>query len=170
MSINNFKLSKTGIDLIKEFEGEKLEVYKDLTGKLTVGIGHLVTHRDKLKLGQAITKAQSEAFFKADVEEFERAVNGSVKVALTQNEFDAVVSLAYNVGANALRASKSFRFYLNRGRKAEFADAMLTFNKAMVRGRLTPVAGLTRRRLAERKLFLQKPVKVIKKTEEPKGE
>lgn len=165
-NINNYRISKAGIDLIREFEGEVLQVYKCPAGHPTVGIGHLVTKRDNLKMGDKITKEQSEAFFKADIEHFENAINQSVKVPITQNEFDAIVSLAYNVGANGLRASKSFRFYLNRDRKREFADAMLSFNKAMVRGRLTPLAGLTRRRMAERKLFLKKTAEKKAETSE----
>lgn len=154
MSKNNLKTSKAGKDLIRQFEGEILEVYRDLTGRHTVGVGHLVATHDKLKLGHKITKERSDELFEADIAGFEDALNKSLRVEVTQNEFDALVSLAFNIGANALRSSKSFRYLLNEGKKARFADAILSFNKARVRGRLQVVKGLSLRREAERKLFL----------------
>lgn len=147
------KISKNGLKMIRQFEGERLRVYRDVAGLPTVGVGHLVRKSDDLAVGDTITKEQSEAFLAEDIKTFEESVNQIVKVPLTQNEFDAVVSLCYNIGRGALASSRSLRL-LNAGNKARFADAILSFNKARVKGQLRVVQGLVNRREAERKVFL----------------
>lgn len=106
------KLSAAGIDAIKRRETCKLEAYKDEHGLWTIGWGHLLT-QSELTSGKCqgedwrhgITQAAADTQLADDVEWAERAVDGSVTVPLMQNQFDALVSFAFNVGAAAFRDS-----------------------------------------------------------------
>lgn len=139
------KTSQKGIDLIKSFEGCKLTAYQDTVHVWTIGYGHT----GGVKSGQKITKAQAEDFLKADLAKFEKAVN-ALKMDFNQNQFDALVSFAYNCGTGNLNK-------LCKGRtKAEIGSKMLLYNKAGEK----VLAGLTRRRNAENKLY-NTPVKEV---------
>lgn len=83
-----------------------LKVYKDSRGLPTVGSGHLVIAGEKLKVGDKITEEKAKTLLKTDLATAERAVNNCVKIPLFQHEYDALVSLAFNTGANG--ASKLF--------------------------------------------------------------
>lgn len=121
--------SDNGIKQIAVREGEVLHVYKDSKGLPTVGVGHLVKPGEPYKLGQSITKAESRSLLKADLQEAEDAVNAAVKVPLSQNEFDALVSLTFNIGTTAFKRSTVARL-LNQGVDHKTAaDAILRFNK-----------------------------------------
>lgn len=136
------KISQKGIDLIKSFEGYVLKVYLDPVLIPTCGYGHTAGLTAAM-VGQPITQAQADAFLKQDLEKFEAAVN-SLGLDLNQNQFDALVSFAYNCGAGNLRN-------LVKGRSMQqIADTMLAYNKA--KGKV--LAGLVRRRQEERALFL----------------
>ena len=139
------RTSQKGIDLIKKFEGCRLNSYRCPAGVWTIGYGHT----KGVKEGQRITQAQAEDFLKEDLKIYERAVEGCVKVPLSQNQFDALVSFCYNCGGEALRTSTLLRL-LNEGRYFEAAEQFLRWNKAC--GKV--LEGLTRRRHAERELFL----------------
>lgn len=132
------KTSQKGIDLIKSFEGCKLTAYQDTVHVWTIGYGHT----GGVKAGQKITNAQAEDFLKADLAKFEKAVD-ALKMDFNQNQFDALVSFAYNCGVGNLNK-------LCKGRtKLEIGSKMLLYDKA---GGKT-LAGLTRRRKAENKLY-----------------
>lgn len=150
MAKNNFKISDDGLALIKDFEGERLTVYKDAVGLPTVGVGHLVLPFDNLKVGQTISAERSRTLLRQDVERFEKCVNAAITQPLTQNQFDACVALAFNIGESAFKNSSVAR-ELNRGHFTLAANAFLKWNKAG--GKV--LNGLTRRREAERKMFLQ---------------
>ena len=147
------QINAKGLRLIGEFEGERLTVYLDPVGKLTVGVGHLVTPADKLRLGDKITKAQSEAFLARDLAGTEAGVTRLAKATLSGNEFSALVSLAFNIGLYSLGRS-SVLHKLNSSDRRGAADAFLLWCKGGRPLRLIP--GLLRRRQAERKLFLEK--------------
>lgn len=152
---NNLTTSDNGIKLIKDFEGEILKVYADPVGLLTLGVGHLLTPAEKrsFKLGQKITRAESTKFLREDLADAETAVNSSVHVPITQNQFDALVSLTFNIGTAGFKRSSVLR-NLNSGKLIHAADAFLLWNKAG--GRV--ISGLTSRRRAERDLFLTRSV------------
>ncbi len=97
-----------------------------------------------------ITADQSDAILSRDLAKFESAVDGAVKVALEQNEFDALVSLAFNIGGGAFAKSTLVR-KLNAGDKAGAANAFMSWNKAG--GKV--LNGLTTRRRNERLQFLK---------------
>ena len=102
---------QAGVDLIKEFEGCRLDAYVCPAGVLTIGYGH--TGSD-VTPGMTITAAEAEALLKQDLQKFEQAVNHLIKVRLNQNEFDAIVSFTFNCGAGALDSS-TFKRRMNSG-------------------------------------------------------
>lgn len=139
------KTSQKGIDLIKKFEGCRLEAYRCPAGVWTIGYGHTKGVQERMK----ITQAQAEEFLREDLRVYEQAVERCVKVPLSQNQFDALVSFCYNCGGEALRTSTLLRL-LNESKYSEAAGQFLRWNKAG--GKV--LAGLTRRREEERALFL----------------
>lgn len=152
--IFNMRVSESGVALLKRFEGLELEAYQDIAGVWTIGYGH--TGPD-VTPGMRITEREAEALLRRDLKSREDAVSRLVTVPLNQNEFDALVSFVYNVGAEAFRRSTALR-RLNRGARLAAADAMTWWNKATVNGKKREVLGLTRRRAAEKALFLTKAV------------
>jgi GH24 family phage-related lysozyme (muramidase) len=140
------RISDTGIALIQEFEGMRLVGYLCPAGKPTVGWGHTKTAR----VGQRISIERAEQLLREDLADFERCVERVVSVPMSQNEFDAIVSWAFNVGCGAVAKSTLVR-KLNAGDRKGAADEFLRWNKAGGKS----LAGLTRRRRAERELFLR---------------
>ena len=142
--------SAAGIELIKRFEGCKLTAYPDPgTGgdPWTVGYGSTGPH---VKRSLTITQAQADEWLLQDLDRFEQAVERLVSVPLTQNQFDALTSFCYNVGAGALQQSTLLR-KLNAGDYEGAQGQFARWNRAG--GKEMP--GLTRRRAAEAELFGQ---------------
>ena len=145
------KISEKGLGLIKEFEGLVLKPYKDAVGIPTIGYGNTY-YEDGRKVSlsdPAITEERATELLKMVVKRYEDAINRYVQVPITQNQFDALVSFAYNIGNENVRKSTLMKL-LNRKQYTEAADQLLRWNKA---GGKT-LKGLTRRRQAERVLFL----------------
>jgi lysozyme len=136
-------ISDTGLNIIKRHEGLRLKAYKDAVGKTTIGYGHTATAETK----KEITEKEAEVLLRKDVAAAEAAVRQWIKVPLTQNQFDALVSFTYNVGPSALARSTLLK-KLNSGDKAVAAE-FLKWTKAG--GRALP--GLQSRRTEEMKLF-----------------
>lgn len=135
------KINEKGLELIKSFEGCKLTAYKCPAGVLTIGYGH--TGAD-VKEGQKITQKKADALLVKDVERFEKMVNAyKKKYKWTQNEFNALVSFAFNIG-NIDQLTK-----YGKRNKGQIADAILLYNKAG--GKV--LSGLVKRRKAEHDLF-----------------
>lgn len=143
------KISEAGLSLIKSFEGCVLTAYLDAVGIWTVGYGHTgpSVHR-----GLTITQKLAEDILAQDVRRFELGVLNNVKVNLNQNEFDALVSFSFNVGVNALKNSTLLRLLNDGADRSIVAAEFLRWNK----GGDKVLEGLTRRRQAEKALFLQK--------------
>lgn len=151
MGKTTYTVSDKGLEQIIKHEGEILKVYLDPVGLPTVGVGHLLLPSEKkiFPVGTRITKEVSRHFLRKDIARFEKAVNAAVNVPINQNQFDALVSLSFNIGEGAFKRSTVLK-KLNNGDVAGAADAFLAWNKAG--GRVLP--GLVTRRKAERKLFL----------------
>lgn len=142
--------SDKGIALIKQFEGCKLTAYQDSVGVWTIGYGWTQTVDGKpIHAGMTIKQETAERLLKTGLVSYESDVSRLVKVGLTQGQFDALVSFTYNLGARSLSTSTLLR-KLNAGDYAGAADEFLRWNKAG--GKV--LNGLTRRREAERALFL----------------
>jgi lysozyme len=139
------KTSQAGVQLIKGFEGVRLNAYDDGVGVMTIGVGHIRGVQD----GDIITEDQADDYLREDLSTAEGAVNRLVKVPINQAQFDALVSFTFNLGAGAL-ASSTLLKKLNAGDYDGAADELLRWNRAG--GRI--MAGLTKRRISERMLFL----------------
>ena len=138
------KISQEGIALIKKFEGCELEAYKCSAGVWTIGYGHT---KDVVE-GMTITQEQAEEMLVEELHEYEKYVNESVTVALSQNQFDALVSWVYNLGPANLKASTMLKV-LNSGKYEDVPAQIKRWNKAG--GKV--LEGLVRRRAAEACLF-----------------
>ncbi len=143
----NKRIGQAGFALIKQYEGCRLAAYRCAAGVWTIGYGHTAG----VHSGMMITQAQADAYLQQDIAKFEGYVNNPAYVPITeqinQNQFDALVSFAFNLGAGNLRK-------LCKGRTAaQIARTMPNYNKAAGKA----LAGLKRRRAAEQALF-NKPV------------
>ncbi len=132
------------LELIKEFEGLRLEAYLCPADVWTIGYGHTKTVRKGMK----ITNAEAEELLKGDIAWVKNCTDSAVKVELSANQVAAVYSFIYNVGAGAFRSSTLLR-KLNQGDHEGAANEFKRWNK----GGGKVLAGLTRRRAAEAKLF-----------------
>ena len=144
------KVSNDLLKFVEHFEGNQLKAYRDPVGVWTIGIGHT---GPEAKAGNTISRARSYELLASDIGLAERAVSEQITVKLNQAEFDALVSFTFNCGRTALFTSTA-RKELNKGNRQHAADALLLWNKGEVNGKLVVLAGLTRRRQAERNLFL----------------
>ena len=139
------QIGQKGLDLIKRFEGLYLRSYKCPADVWTIGYGHT----KNVNGNQIITSEQAEQLLRSDLRVFERVVSDAVTVPLNQNQFDALVSLAFNIGGSNFGSSTLLRM-LNAANYAGAADQFLRWNRAGDR----VLDGLTRRRQDERALFL----------------
>jgi GH24 family phage-related lysozyme (muramidase) len=162
------KMTKAGLDLIKQWEGFRAKAYKCPAGVLTIFYGHTsMAGPPKVTPGMTGTKAEGERVLLNDLKVYEAGVRSAINVELTPNQYSACVSLCYNIGVGAFKRSSVARF-CNRRQWKNAADAFALWNKAG--GRVLP--GLVRRRAAEAALFAKngtarEPVRPI--VDEPKG-
>jgi lysozyme len=133
------------LDLIKRFEGCKLEAYRDQGGVLTIGYGHTGTD---VHGGQLISQVEADALFAVDVARFAQGVQRLITVPVQQYQFDALVSFAFNLGLVALSGSTLLKL-LNYGDYNAAADEFVKWDH--VGG--IEVAGLLRRRESEQAMF-----------------
>jgi GH24 family phage-related lysozyme (muramidase) len=143
------QINLAGLDLIKRFEGLRLEAYQDVAGIWTVGYGHIKS----VKAGMKITEKEAEDLLKDDLKDAEHAVQGLIKVPVNDNEFSACCSLVFNIGRTAFGKSTTLKL-LNKGDQIAAADAIELWNKSTVGGKKVVIPGLVARRAAEKGLFL----------------
>ena len=146
------QINQAGLDLIKEFEGlakkidrDRVAAYLDSVGVPTIGYGHT----KNVHMGMTISYQEAEELLKQDLEPAESAVSSWVKVDLNDNQFAALVSLVFNVGKATFSHSRLLRDLNDKNYNAA-AEQFLRFNHAG--DKVLP--GLTKRRRAERQLFL----------------
>jgi len=149
MQKNNMSISLRGLAHIKGWEGFKSSVYLDVAGLPTIGYGHLIKPHERFT---TITEAQAGALLAKDVTSAESAVNKYVKVPLTQNQFDALVSFAFNVGNGAFANSTMLK-RINEGKYTEAGYEFGRWVFITVGGKKTVSAGLVNRRTADYNLF-----------------
>ena len=143
-------VSNKGVDLICEFEGKRLAAYDDGVGVWTIGFGTIkYPNGVRVKKGDTCTLDQAKEYMRHDLIEFEHTVNSSVKVPLNQNQFDALVSLSYNIGSSAFKSSTLVK-KLNTG---DYQGAADQFN-VWVNAGGKRMQGLVNRRDREKLLFL----------------
>jgi GH24 family phage-related lysozyme (muramidase) len=141
-------ISKTGLDVIKRFEGFSPTVYICPAGYPTIGYGHLVKPHERERFARGITAEQAESLLRQDVESAERAVLRLITVPLTDGQFDALVSFTFNLGAGALQRS-TLRRRVNRG---DHAGVPPEFRKWVWAGG-RKLQGLVRRRGEETSIY-----------------
>lgn len=137
-------VSKNGVKLIAGFEGCVLHAYEDAVGVLTIGYGHTAG----VKKGDVITQKEADDMLNAEVQRFGDQVEKLIHVPINQNQFDAITSLAYNVGIGNLSKST----LLELVNKKHFTDAKKEFAKWNKAGGHV-LAGLVKRRAKESELF-----------------
>ena len=143
------KVSSKGLELIKEFEGFSSVAYLCSAKKATIGYGNTFWEDGTpVKIGDQISKERAETLLKHVVDNFSVAVEVDIKIEVTQNQFDALVSLAYNIGLGAFKNSTLLR-QLNRGNFVGASQEFLRWDKSNGK----PLLGLTRRREREKILF-----------------
>lgn len=148
------KTSEQGRDFIRAWETLRLSVYRDGVDKLTIGWGHLIRPRDALRLGDRISAERAESLFEADLVLPEDEINELGSVVSNQHEFDALVSFCFNAGLGAFQGSTLLK-RLRQDLKAAAGDEFLRWNKGhLADGTVIVLAGLTKRREAERRMFL----------------
>lgn len=139
------QINAEGLQLLKDFEGSRLEAYRDPVGKWTIGYGHT---GPEAKPGNKITQAQAESLLKSDLQRFESAVQRLVTVPLNENQFSALASFSFNVGDGALQNSTLLRKLNQR----DYSGAANEFSR-WVYGGNEVLPGLILRRQAEQDLF-----------------
>jgi lysozyme len=146
-------ISQNCLDLIKKWEGFRSEAYLDPVGIPTIGYGTIrYPNRQKVQMGDIISEPEAEDLMKLECDEFAEVVNRVVAATLNQNQFDALVSFCYNVGAGAFQGSTLLK-KLNAGDFTGAAEQFLVWNQGTVNGVKKVIDGLTNRRKDEKALF-----------------
>lgn len=143
-------IGATGLSLIQDHEGLRTSTYLDPVGIPTVCYGH--TGRD-VKMGQRYTKDQCLVILHQDIVKHAKGVDKCIKVGMTPNQYDAVVSFTFNVGVSRF-CNSTMAKKLNRSDFLGAADEFPKWKYAQVNGKPTVLRGLVTRRTAERNLFL----------------
>ena len=148
------KIDKKGYDLIKEFEGLSLKPYKCSAGVPTIGYGSTYYENGtRVQMSDApITKQRAEQLLQHTADRFASKVANLIKKPVTQNQFNALVSFAFNLGVRALQNSTLLRLVNINPNDANIAKEFLKWNKAG--GKV--VQGLTNRRIKESALYFTK--------------
>lgn len=152
--MNSMRTSAAGRKAIAQREGNKLIAYLDSVGILTIGVGHTTAAGPPaVKKGMRISAAESDQILTRDLVDVEASINKAVKVPLNQSQFDALVSLVFNIGGTAFAKSTLLK-KLNARDFGAAANQFLVWNKGTVNGKRVAIGGLTTRRKAERVQFL----------------
>lgn len=140
-------------DLVKQFEGFRSSAYIDSSGLPVIGYGQTRINGRTVRLGQYITQTQANIALEQELYQIQKLVQNHVKVELNPYQLGALTSLVYNAGTVVIKNSTLIR-KLNAGNYLGASQEFVRWNKANRGGRLVVFPGLTRRRLAEQKLFL----------------
>jgi lysozyme len=144
-----YKINQEGLDLIKRFEGLRLNSYQCTAGKWTIGYGHT----NAVHPNETITEEEAEDLLKQDIRNSEDTVNRSVKMEINSNQFSALVSFVFNIGSQAFRSSTMLR-KINEGHMDRAANEFMRW--VYVDSEISN--GLVKRRKAEQLLFNKKEV------------
>jgi GH24 family phage-related lysozyme (muramidase) len=147
-------IPKFAINLIKEFEGFKDYAYIDTDGTPVIGYGLSRIGGLPVQIGDRISTTQADAALNAHLREIHQELGQIIKVDLSDRQLSALTSIAFNVGVDNIKNSTLVR-KINTKDYAGAADEFLRWDKANIQGSIVQMPGLTRRRAAERQLFLQ---------------
>jgi lysozyme len=149
-------VNKACIELIKSFEGLFLEAYMCPASVCTIGYGTIsYPNGNKVKLGDKCTQNEALEYLMYEVKEKAKAVDALMRDDLTDNQFGALISFAYNCGTGALKDSTLRKRVNANPLDATIREAFLMWSKARVDGKLKTLKGLERRRIAEADLYFK---------------
>lgn len=157
---DHLQTSKEGLEFITKWEGCVLKPYRDIAGLRTIGVGHLIKPGENFPDGVEISREKALDLLAADVKLCEDAIKKNIKVPLTQNQFDALVSFGFNCGVGVYSTSGACAA-LNSGNYAEVPDKLLDWSKAKINGVLKINKGLFNRRKSEGELFARTDQKQV---------
>lgn len=142
-------------DFIKNKEGLRLKAYQDSAGIWTIGYGSIIYENKKpVRKGDIITEQQADELIENEISAKSAKVNAALgNVSVNQNQFNALVSFAYNVGIGALLSSTLLKRIKANPADPKIRNAFMMWNKAHINGKLIAVKGLTKRRAAEADLY-----------------
>ena len=141
---NIMAIAKSTLSFITKEEGARNKAYKDSKGLWTIGVGHLIKSDEQHLINATLTDEEVEELLRSDLKWCSEAVESSVRVPLSQNQFDALYSLCFNIGGTAFKNSTVVK-RINAGDLKGAADAIEMWNKPAV---------LINRRKREKALFL----------------
>lgn len=147
---HQFTVSDLGLRLIKAYEGYRAESRKMVSGNAVVGYGHRIADQDVIEL----TREEAETLLREDIRPVEDLINESIFAPLSQSQFDALCSLAYNIGPDAFLSSNVVKA-MNNGRPIDAANEFDVWRKGEIDGQIFVIDALVRRRTAEKALFLK---------------
>lgn len=125
----DMEISDPGVEVLREREGCELVAYKDSVGIWTIGVGHTAAAGPPEPCkGMTITQEEADALFDEDLDDYEATVNEVIEAEMTQNQFDAFVSICFNIGQGAF-AGATFVERFNLGDVEGCAEAILWWNK-----------------------------------------
>lgn len=146
-------ISPNGVKLIQSFESFSSKAYLDSIGLATIGYGTTIYPDGRhVALGDTCTQEEATNYMMHDLQNFETAINHAIHNTPTQNQFDAMCSLCYNIGIANFRASSVLRNF-NNNKLEDAQHSFLLWDKVHVHGVSEELKGLLRRRLAEAVLF-----------------
>lgn len=146
--------SENGINMLIRLEALILQIYKDQAGLPTIGVGHLiVSDAEKEEFKNGITKEKAIELLKKDIASVEKTVNESIKVVITQEQFDALVIFVFNIGENGFKSSSAFREINNAASFDIIGPLWKLWNKITINGVKQVSQGLVNRRNAEWELY-----------------
>lgn len=151
---DNLTTSLAGLQFIEHWEGCVLKPYKDVAGLRTIGIGYLIKPTDNFPDGVSITKEKAYELLASETVKCEKSIKSNIKVQITQNMFDALVSFGFNCGIGVYSNSGVAR-ETNAGNFSGVPERLLDWCKAKVNGQTTVVKGLYDRRKSEGEFFLK---------------
>jgi lysozyme len=146
-------VSKIALNLIKEFEGFKDYAYIDTDGTPVIGYGLSRIGGVPVQIGDRISSDQADAALKAHLQEIHRELDKIIKVELSDRQLSALASISFNVGVDNIKSSTLIQ-KINAKDYTGAADEFMRWDNANLQGAFVQMPGLTRRRSAERRLFL----------------
>lgn len=147
--MSRLEISRSGLDLIESFEGFRAKAARLSDGKYTIGFGHTMTARD----GMIVNREQAEELLKWDIGPIQDFIRQNTLTTLTQNQFDSLVSFAFNIGIENFKNCDVLR-HLNQGEPICAAIAMSAWRRSHINGQQIVVDALVRRRALETAMFL----------------
>lgn len=153
ITASNTKVLPSTINLVKQYEGFRSYAYIDTSGLPVIGYGQTKINGKTVRMGQYISQAEADAALAKELYHIQRIVLVNVKVDLTPHQLGALTSLVYNAGTRVIKQSTLSR-KLNAGDYHGAAQEFVRWNKANQGGRLVAMPGLTKRRIAEKQMFL----------------